>query len=314
MEVIDLTSPPISVVDLPSDVEPDVQVIEPLMVSDAQAPNGQKSLTGVNTQQGGGEARTKKKRTKKRKSAGSTPAQSTRVSRANSEERANEPLASTSGSTNNASNSGSGRSKRKRNSLAAEDGGAEHPARRMRRDDAGAPADTLGDAVNEEECGKDLFFVDLAPAPIPAMRLPIQVVNIDVPSGIANANPIDDAIEDKPKLLVPAHVTVLGSTPVEIIQPLSDGEVDEDFIDYLDFDDTKVSVWCMPTVYLILFIRPVQHITRYYDEAPNEAAAISRTVCKNCGAEGDHKTSACTVMIVSACAFALVPYRVLRDA
>jgi len=37
---------------------------------------------------------------------------------------------------------------------------------------------------------------------------------------------------------------------------------------------------------------------RYYDEPQDEAAVISRTVCKNCGAEGQHKTSACPVQIV----------------
>lgn len=43
----------------------------------------------------------------------------------------------------------------------------------------------------------------------------------------------------------------------------------------------------------------VQHMTRYYDEPKDESEVLTRTVCKKCGAEGDHKTFACTVLIVS---------------
>lgn len=42
-----------------------------------------------------------------------------------------------------------------------------------------------------------------------------------------------------------------------------------------------------------------KHIHRYYDEPLDETAILGRTVCKNCGEEGQHKTSACTVLIVS---------------
>lgn len=244
-EVIDLTSPPISVVDLPSDVESEVQVIEPPTATTTSAPKTVPTgPNGRNAQQGGGEARAKKKRTKKRKSTNSTPAQSACASRANSEERAYEPATNTS---NNVNNNGSGRAKRKRNSTVAEDGGGEHLARRARKADGGdvAAADPTADAELVDT--KDLFFVDLAPAPLPATRLSLQTVVVDVPNGVANVEGDGDA----PKLLVPAHVTVLGSTPVEIIQSLSDGEVDEDFIDYLDFDDTKVRlscIWCVFSV------------------------------------------------------------------
>ena len=42
-----------------------------------------------------------------------------------------------------------------------------------------------------------------------------------------------------------------------------------------------------------------QNVPRYYDQLPDQTAALDRTVCKNCGAEGEHKTSACQVQIVS---------------
>lgn len=42
------------------------------------------------------------------------------------------------------------------------------------------------------------------------------------------------------KLLLPSHVQVLGSVPVEILPPSSPDSEDEDYIDYLDYDDRKV--------------------------------------------------------------------------
>ncbi|KAH9482625.1 hypothetical protein JR316_0004725 [Psilocybe cubensis] len=116
---------------------------------------------------------------------------------------------------------------------------------------------------------QDLFYVDVTPVPVPSAR---QIM----------AERSNEPVETSGKLLVPAHVTVLGSTPVEIIsQPAVDSE-DENFIDYLDYDDSK-------------------HTLRYFDDTPNEAIALNRTVCKNCGAEGEHKTSACPVMICLTC-------------
>ncbi|KDR83768.1 hypothetical protein GALMADRAFT_671498 [Galerina marginata CBS 339.88] len=124
--------------------------------------------------------------------------------------------------------------------------------------------------VNEPE-DQAIFFVDLSPAPIPPARL------------IVTEGPIDQEPQDlTKKLLVPSHVTVLGSTPVEIIpEPLSDLE-DNNFIKYLDYDDSK-------------------HTMRYYEDLPTETTTLSRTVCKNCGAEGEHKTSACPVQICLTC-------------
>lgn len=41
----------------------------------------------------------------------------------------------------------------------------------------------------------------------------------------------------------------------------------------------------------------MQGLVRYFDEVTEETKP-TRFVCKNCGAEGDHKTSECRVQIV----------------
>ena len=74
---------------------------------------------------------------------------------------------------------------------------------------------------------KDSFFIDLTPAAIPPLsrRTP--------PTSSQPNDPLN-------KLLVPSHVTVLGNTPTEILStPLSDSG-DDDFINYLDYEETKV--------------------------------------------------------------------------
>jgi len=76
---------------------------------------------------------------------------------------------------------------------------------------------------------KSSFFIDLTPASI----LPIS--RRTPPTSNQSNNPQN-------KLLVPSHVTVLGNTPTEIVSsPLSDSG-DDDFINYLDYEDTKVRV------------------------------------------------------------------------
>lgn len=133
-----------------------------------------------------------------------------------------------------------------------------------------------------------LFFVDLSPTAIPP--IPLSQESISITNG---------ENEKVGKLLLPSHVTVFGDALVEIIsQPLSDSD-DDEFIKYLDYEDTRVCThysFCILASSLNCF---PQNVQRYYDEPPDERAALDRTVCKNCGAEGEHKTSACTVKIVS---------------
>ncbi len=78
---------------------------------------------------------------------------------------------------------------------------------------------------DKEDDIQGFFFVDLNPEAVP-------LTNHD------GQNTASVAKEEK--LLLPSHVTVLGSTPVEIVEfPLSVSK-EEDFIKYLDYEDTKV--------------------------------------------------------------------------
>lgn len=73
-----------------------------------------------------------------------------------------------------------------------------------------------------------LYIEDINPAPLPS--------NIVIPSPpIHNNQSLSDDNSEQTKLLLPAHVSVLGSTPVEILPDESD-EDDKDYIKYLDYE------------------------------------------------------------------------------
>jgi hypothetical protein len=79
-----------------------------------------------------------------------------------------------------------------------------------------------------------LFFVDVQPA---------EVKPSDKPS-VHGAIPV--VVDDEARnLLLPAHVSVFGvaegSIPVEILPPSDSEGQDDDYIEYLDYDDRKVS-------------------------------------------------------------------------
>ncbi|KAJ6599088.1 hypothetical protein DFH09DRAFT_1021879 [Mycena vulgaris] len=109
-----------------------------------------------------------------------------------------------------------------------------------------------------------LFFIDAAPAPLPSAAL----YSATAP---ASEKPID--------LILPAHVSVFGETPIDIPATALDSDED-DYIEYLDYDNRKDFV-------------------RYYDEEPEERR--TKIVCKKCGAEGEHTTPQCTVLICMTC-------------
>ncbi|KAK0230783.1 hypothetical protein IW262DRAFT_1340380 [Armillaria fumosa] len=109
-----------------------------------------------------------------------------------------------------------------------------------------------------------LFFLDLEPVAV---------------QSVAEKTAKADEEGGSPKLLLPSHVQVLGSVPVQILPPSSSDSGDEDYIDYLDYDDRK-------------------GLVRYFD-APEDKP--TKTVCKNCGAEGEHTTYKCPVIICLTC-------------
>ena len=71
----------------------------------------------------------------------------------------------------------------------------------------------------------DIFFVDVEPAPLPAV---CPLVPPTIPDGPGD------------KLLLPAHVSVFGLAPVQILPTPKVDLNDEDYIEYLDYDERKV--------------------------------------------------------------------------
>jgi len=127
----------------------------------------------------------------------------------------------------------------------------------------------------------ELFFVDLTP--IEHLRTSQAVPPM--------------TIGQRKNLLLPQHVTVLAGMSAELeVQSLSDG--DDDFINYVDYEDVKVRIrspqWPNTQAH-----GAYQGAVRYFHQSSDETTSVTRIVCKNCGAEGLHKTSACRVQIVS---------------
>ncbi|KAG5727492.1 hypothetical protein E4T56_gene11992 [Termitomyces sp. T112] len=115
---------------------------------------------------------------------------------------------------------------------------------------------------------ESLFFIDLEPVPLPIV------------SQFASTSPV--TVEKATELLLPAHVSVFGEEPAKILAP-DDVDPNEEFIDYLEFDDN------------------IKNIVRYFEDPLPESSKPNRTVCKNCGAEGKHTTTSCPVMICLTC-------------
>ncbi|KAI0920785.1 hypothetical protein AcW1_005039 [Taiwanofungus camphoratus] len=132
-----------------------------------------------------------------------------------------------------------------------------------------------------EDDGASLFYIDVKPAELQA--------NAQLPdSKLSDGG--DKLAEEEPALLLPAHVSVFsenGVDPAEILPPSNLDAEDESYIEYLDYDDD----------------RRAPGTVRYFEEAVEEAKAPKpkTVVCKNCGAEGEHKTYECPVLICLTC-------------
>ncbi|KAH7929488.1 hypothetical protein BV22DRAFT_1056977 [Leucogyrophana mollusca] len=123
-----------------------------------------------------------------------------------------------------------------------------------------------------------LFYFDAAPSPIPET------------AQLSNEQP-NTSDGDSDHLLLPAHVSVLSTTadgviPVQILPPITPDSDEDDYIEYLDYEDRKAP-----------------GLVRYFEAEAEEAAQAkpTRFVCKNCGAEGEHKTYECPVQICLTC-------------
>ena len=80
-----------------------------------------------------------------------------------------------------------------------------------------------GSSLNE--ANNDLFFVDLIPSELSTGQ---------------RAFPVSNGRQEE--LLLPQHVTVLASSIELQVQPLSDLEEEEDFINYEDYGDANVRI------------------------------------------------------------------------
>lgn len=153
----------------------------------------------------------------------------------------------------------------------------------------------------EDDCAS-LFYIDVKPAELQA--------NAQLPdSKLSDGR--DKLAEEEPALLLPAHVSVFsenGVDPAEILPPSNLDAEDESYIEYLDYDDDR-RVGLLTTGCSRLHAHGIltNHFlqapgtVRYFEEAVEEAKAPKpkTVVCKNCGAEGEHKTYECPVLIVS---------------
>jgi len=113
---------------------------------------------------------------------------------------------------------------------------------------------------------EDFFCIDVQPSVLPAASKFIP----STPSEQADG------------LILPPHVSIFGAAPVEILAPSTSDSDDDDYIEYLDYDERKD--W-----------------KRYYDDREDESQLNLRIVCKKCGAEGEHKTKDCSVLICLTC-------------
>lgn len=131
-----------------------------------------------------------------------------------------------------------------------------------------------------------LFFFDLKPDTAkPHATAPLEEPLLTSPNAVAAAavnGDIQDTIQNT--LLLPGHVSLLNAdaSSVEVLPPPSDATLQENFVEYLDYDDTR-------------------GVTRYFDQQKEEDAAPRRIVCKKCGQEGEHIAADCTVIICLTC-------------
>ncbi|KAG1779713.1 hypothetical protein EV702DRAFT_1086173 [Suillus placidus] len=126
---------------------------------------------------------------------------------------------------------------------------------------------------------QELFFFDATPAPV-----------VTEPSQSSNSQP-ESSKSAADRLLLPSHVSILSAggdaaVPIEIVAQLPVDSEEEDYIEYLEYEDRKAP-----------------GLVRYFDTEAEEAAHAkpSRFVCKNCGAEGEHKTYECPIQVCLTC-------------
>lgn len=110
------------------------------------------------------------------------------------------------------------------------------PRRRSASPKRRSPVPTFSD--------QELFFFDATPAPV-----------VTEPTQSSNSQP-ESSKSAADRLLLPSHVSILsagedGAVPVEIVPQLPVDSEEEDYIEYLDYEDRKVQ----PSVVMITISR-----------------------------------------------------------
>ena len=186
--------------------------------------------------------------------------------------------------------------------------GRDRTQRRSRSRERGRDKDKDKDNHGKDDGTDSLFFVDVTPVDVPAALKLLPPV-APPSSSATTGHQISTDTEPPDGLLLPEHVSLVAEGEVTDLTPLKlptpDGsDDDDDYIDYLEYDDDRKvrEVYSIPA-------KSSHHIfqggmIRYWEleklEAEEaKASKPTRFVCKKCGAEGDHKTYECTVLIVS---------------
>ncbi|KAF5393833.1 hypothetical protein D9757_000030 [Collybiopsis confluens] len=125
----------------------------------------------------------------------------------------------------------------------------------------------LTHSPGDQPANTNLFVIDTQPSS--------EIPHYDAPS-VSTPDDIEG------KLLLPPHVSVMGSVPVEIIAPATE---DQDYVEYLDYGGGPRE----------------SAFARYFQVETDKVKTPSVVVCKKCGAKGEHKTSACPVIICLTC-------------
>lgn len=102
---------------------------------------------------------------------------------------------------------------------------------KKRREDDDGPSGA--NATADIPSGPSAFFIDDTPAEIPDVAKLKTIGDSSKPTGEG---------ADAPPLLLPAHVSVSdhnGDAPVQIIAPVAIDSDDDDYIEYLDYDDDR---------------------------------------------------------------------------
>ncbi|KDQ64478.1 hypothetical protein JAAARDRAFT_64329 [Jaapia argillacea MUCL 33604] len=166
--------------------------------------------------------------------------------------------------------------------------GKEVPKKRSKKNkqnkttgDDGEVLETSREQSADREDTSPLFFVDVEPAVIPG---DVAVEGKSIQPLVLETEETSRS-EPTGKILLPAHVSLYGEgvVPIEIIPSLDPASDDEDYIEYLDYDDRKAP-----------------GMLRYFEDQAEEAKQ-TKVVCKHCGAEGEHKTKECPVQICLTC-------------